>query len=58
MIKNFWLGSNELVIVFRNGTHSVIEKFENWKDVFCGCLEECMKYCSNREIEYEESIIG
>ena len=58
MIKNFWLGCNELVIIFHNGTHHVIEEFENWKTVFTGCLEDCIKYCNGREIEYEESIVG
>ncbi len=57
-IKNFWLGSNELVILFHNGTHHVKEKFENWKTVFSGNIEKCLKYCENRENRYMESIIG
>ena len=58
MSKNFWLGCNELIIVFRNGTHHVIEAYENWKKVFTGHIEECIKYCKIREKEYEESVIG
>lgn len=58
MYKNYWLGSNELVIVFRNGTHHVIEVFENWETVFTGNYEQCIEYCDNRVISYQESIIG
>lgn len=58
MCKNFWLGCNELVIAFRNGTNHVIEAYENWRTVFKGHIEECIEYCKKREAEYEESIIG
>lgn len=58
MCKNFWLGCNELVIVFCNGTNYVIEAYENWRTVFKGHIEECIEYCKRRETEYEESIIG
>lgn len=58
MYKNYWLGSNELVITQQNGTHHVIEKFENWKAVFSGHIEQCLKYCWDRVIDYEESTIG
>lgn len=58
MVENFWLGCNELVIVFRNGIFHVIEKFENFDSVFFGHYEECLDYCKNRVNEYEESIIG
>lgn len=60
-MKNFYLGDNELVIINFNSTHThcqVIEKYEDWQRVFWGTEEECNKYCKNREIEYEESIIG
>jgi hypothetical protein len=56
--QNFWLGSNELIIVFRDGTCHVIEQYEDWETVFTGRYEECLKYCKSREIEYKESIIG
>ena len=58
MSKNFWLGSNEIVIVFCNGTHHVIEAYEDYKTVFTGNFEKCLDYCKNREIEYMESVIG
>lgn len=58
MCKNFWLGNDQLIIVFRNGTHYVIEGYEDWKVVFTGRLEKCLEYCKNRENEYMESIIG
>ena len=57
MYKNYWLGANELQIVFRDGTHRVIEEYENWKTVFTGTYEECVKYCEKRYTEYEEDIL-
>lgn len=56
--ENFWLGDNELVVVFRDGNHRVIEKYEDYKVVFTGHFEKCMEYCRNRYISYMESIIG
>ena len=50
--KNVWLDDNELVLYFRNGTHRVMEKYENYKDVFTGSYEECLKYMNRRELEY------
>lgn len=58
MYKNYWLGNNELVIIQQDGTNHVIEKFENWKAVFSGHIEQCLKYCWDRVIDYEESTIG
>lgn len=58
MYKNYWLGNNELIIIQQDGTHHVIEKFENWKAVFSGHIEQCLKYCWDRVIDYEESTIG
>lgn len=58
MVKNFWLDNNELVIVYRNGTHHVIEAYEDYNTVFTGKIEDCLTYCKNREIAYMESIIG
>lgn len=56
--ENLWLGGNELIIRFRNGTHVVLESYEDYEVVFQGKYEECVKYCEKRWIEYEESIIG
>lgn len=58
MTKNFWLGDNELVIVYSNGTHRVIEAYEDYKTVFNGHFKDCLEYCKKREIEYIESVIG
>lgn len=58
MVKNFWLDNNELVIVYRNGTHHVIEAYEDYNTVFTRKIEDCLTYCKNREIAYMESIIG
>jgi len=58
MFRNFWLGDNELVIRFRNGTHAVLEKYEDWCAVYEGCFEACLDYCEARWRAYQESIIG
>lgn len=57
MLDNFWLGSCELVIVFRDGRHYVLDSDENYNPVFNGHYNECVEYCKNMVIEYEESII-
>lgn len=58
MCENYWLGSNQLVIIFNNGTHHVTEEFENWKTVFDGSYEACLEYCKIRQNKYIESIVG
>jgi len=58
MKNNFWLGDNELVIVYREGTHHVLESYGNYSTVFSGAYDKCVEYCKNREISYLESIIG
>ena len=59
MTNNFWLGSNELVIVFRNGQHIVWEiDNDERKTVFTGHFDKCLEYCKSREVEYMEGIIG
>ncbi len=50
--KNVWLDDNELVLCFRDGTHHVMEKYEDYNDVFTGSYEECIKYMNRREMEY------
>lgn len=39
MANNYWLGSNELMIVFRDGRHYVLERYERYKPVFNGHYE-------------------
>ena len=58
MPQNFYMGDNELVIVFRNGTHVVIEKYDGYNEVYGGSFGQCYAYCITRVREYEESIIG
>lgn len=58
MANNYWIGGNELIIVFRNGTHMVLEGYEDYEPVFVGSFEKCVKYCDDRWTEYQESIIG
>ena len=52
---NLFMGSNELIIIYRNGTHHVIEKDEDYNEVFTGSYEKCCEYCKNRNIDYLES---
>lgn len=56
MCDNFWIGGEELVIAYMNGTHSVLS---NWEDepLFTGNYKACLEYCMTRETEYLESII-
>lgn len=58
MPHNFYLGDNELVIVIRNGVNVVLEKYEEYDEVFRGTFGQCFYYCKDRVREYEESIIG
>lgn len=55
---NIYLGCNELLVVFRNGIHHVLEEDEGYEAVFTGHYEECVKYCKARYIEYMEATIG
>lgn len=58
-LNNLWLDAdNELVIVYQDGTHHVIEKYENWERVFTGNYAKCVEYLETRYTEYIESIIG
>lgn len=57
MENNFWLGANELCIVYRNGKYHVIEEYENWESVYQGEYKKCLEYCKQREIDYLESIL-
>ncbi len=56
MSNNFWMGGEELTIVYMNGTHAVLS---NWEDepLFTGSYNACREYCLTREVEYLESII-
>ena len=57
MADNFWIGSNELVIIYKSGRHYVLEAYEDYEPVFDGDYEKCRKYCEMRKVEYIESII-
>lgn len=58
MYKNFYLGGNQLVIRYENGTHRVFEEYQNYKEVYNGTFEECVKYCEKRYIEHAQDTIG
>lgn len=57
MVNNFWLGSNEICIVCRDGRHHVLEEYENWESIFTGSYEDCLEYCEQREVDYKESTL-
>lgn len=50
--KNVWLGDNELVLFFKNGTFHVIEKYEDYAEVFTGNYDQCIDYMNRRELDY------
>lgn len=58
MSDNFWIGNNELVIVFRNGIHHVLERYEDYEPVFTGRYEKCREYCKSREADFLQESIG
>ena len=58
MTNNFWLGSNELCIIYRDGRHLVVERYMDYDVVFDGTYADCLDYCKSREIEYLENTIG
>lgn len=55
-MRSLYLGSNQLVIIFNNGRHYVIEEYEDWNAVFEGTYAECDKYLDHRWVEYVESL--
>ena len=54
-MRSLYLGSNQLVIIFNNGRHYVIEEYEDWNAVFEGTYAECDKYLDHRWVEYAET---
>lgn len=54
--KNIWLGGNELVLFYRDGTFHVVERYEYYEEVFTGTYEECIAYMNRREADYLESM--
>ncbi len=58
MIKKYFIGNNELIIVFKNGKHHVKESHMNYDIVFSGQRKACVEYCKRREVGYMVSILG
>lgn len=58
VLKNIWLGSDELVIIKRHGTCHVLEKDEDYDIVFGGNYKQCLEYLEKRRAEYQESVTG
>lgn len=55
-MDNLWLGGNELVIIFRDGRHAVLEAYEEYETVYAGTYSECVEYVNERYTEYLESL--
>jgi len=56
MADNLWIGSEELIIVFRNGHHYVLDSYEDYEPVFDGFYDDCVAYLRKRWAEYQESL--
>lgn len=54
-MDNYWIGSEELVIVFNGGTYEVISSEEE-DPVFTGSYEKCKEFCDTQVDEYAESL--
>lgn len=54
-MDNYWMGSEELVIVFRNGIHVVLSSEED-DPIFTGSYEKCKDFCEMMVDEYMESL--
>ena len=53
MFENCYIGNEEYIIRFRNGTHEVLD--ENGKVVFTGWYEKCKAFLNDLWVAYLES---
>ena len=58
ILYSTYLGGNELVVSCKGGACVVTESYRNYEIVFTGSYTECVDYCEDRWIDYEESIVG
>lgn len=56
-MQNYYVGANQMVIVFRDGTCHVLEEYENYDSVFTGTFAQCFAYCEDRNLKYLESTV-
>ena len=56
-VQNYYIGANQLVIVYRDGSHRVLEEYEDYGVVFMGTFGQCLEYCKQRELSYLERIV-
>ena len=54
-MDNYWIGNEELVIIFQGGTHAVLSSEEE-DPIFTGSYEECKDFCEMMVDEYQESL--
>lgn len=50
-MHNVFIGNNELRIIAKGGNYQVIEEWENWKAVFSGSYNDCVRYCNIRYLD-------
>lgn len=55
-IKNFYLGNRELIIIYKNGTHAVLDSFNDYDSVFTGYIESCYSFIADLEQSYYEEL--
>ena len=58
MTTSTYLGNNQLLVNFRDGSWVVEEEWENWGVVFRGSFEECSAYLNERWFSYMEDRVG
>lgn len=56
-VQNYYIGANQLVIVYRDDTYMVLEEYEGYAVVFMGTYIQCLAYCRQRELEYLDRTI-
>ena len=62
MSDNFYLGAYEYIIVFRNGTHHIVdiwqsEVYDTDGVIFTGHYDKCLEERKRMEIAHAESLI-
>ena len=61
MSDNFYIGSCEYIIIYRNGTHHIIDVFDeevyDTGVIFTGHYGECLEERERMEITYAESLL-
>lgn len=55
-IENYYIGGQEYIITFKNGTHYVNEVMgDDMRKIFSGTYEKCKNYLKILFLEYKEA---